>query len=223
MNTTGTKRLLNICHNMPNLLAIIHLSTAFCYCDQEVLLEKVYDCPHNPEDLIRCAEWMDLKTLEKITPDLLSPHPNTYTYSKRLAEILVQKEYPSLPVAITRPSIGKLTMTWSLFCNFSIECIWHLFFMRSWWEQGVLLTSIHVRWQLESSQLMFSTQSNWSFIVWTTSKQQQQQYTYVKFLINPPRCFCCRCRCCCCCFGCCCCRCCWCCLIQTLIMIIDLN
>lgn len=107
MNTTGTKRLLNLCKEMPNIKAIIHLSTAFCNCDQEVLLEKVYDTPHNPDDLIRCAEWMDAKTLDKITPDLLSPHPNTYTYSKRLAEILVQKEYPNLPVAITRPSIGE--------------------------------------------------------------------------------------------------------------------
>lgn len=108
MNTTGTKRVLDLARGMTNLMAFIHLSTAFCYCDQEVLLEKVYDCPHDPNDLIRCAEWMDDKSLEKITADLLKPHPNTYTYSKRLAEILVQSEYPNLPVCITRPSIGKL-------------------------------------------------------------------------------------------------------------------
>lgn len=107
MNTTGTKRVLDVAKKMKNLLAFIHLSTAFCYCDQEVLLEKVYDCPHDPEDLIRCAEWMDVKTLEKITPELLNPHPNTYTYSKRLAEILVQNQYPNMPVCIARPSIGK--------------------------------------------------------------------------------------------------------------------
>lgn len=108
MNTSGTKRVLDLCRDMKHLKAFIHLSTAFCYCDQEVLLEKVYDCEHHPEDLIRLAEWMDVKALEKVTPDLLKPHPNTYTYSKRLAEILVQNEYPNLPVCITRPSIGKL-------------------------------------------------------------------------------------------------------------------
>lgn len=107
MNTTGTKRVLDVCRGMRQLEALIHLSTAFCYCDQEVLLEKVYDSPHEPQDLIRCAEWMDAKTLSKITPDLLNPHPNTYTYSKRLAEILVQKEYPNMPVCIARPSIGE--------------------------------------------------------------------------------------------------------------------
>lgn len=100
---------LDLCKQIGNLKALIHLSTAFCNCDHEVMREKVYDCPHNPEDLIRCAEWMDAKALDKITPGLIHPHPNTYTYSKRLAEILVQKEWPNLPVAIARPSIGKST------------------------------------------------------------------------------------------------------------------
>ncbi|XP_055704509.1 putative fatty acyl-CoA reductase CG5065 isoform X2 [Phlebotomus papatasi] len=105
MNTTGTRRVLDVCRKMPNLKVLIHLSTAFCYCDKEVLHEKVYECPHNPHDLIRCAEWMDEKTLDNITANLIAPHPNTYTYSKRLAEILVRNEYPNLPVVIARPSI----------------------------------------------------------------------------------------------------------------------
>ena len=108
MNTTGTKRIIELCHRMPKLQLLLHLSTAFCYCDKEVLYERVYDSPHNPHDLIRCAEWMDLKALEKITPDLLSPHPNTYTYSKRLAEMLIRDEHQNLPVAIARPSIGEI-------------------------------------------------------------------------------------------------------------------
>jgi alcohol-forming fatty acyl-CoA reductase len=36
---------------------------------------------------------------------LLAPHPNTYTYTKRLAEILVRNEYKNLPICICRPSI----------------------------------------------------------------------------------------------------------------------
>lgn len=107
MNTTGTTRVIDLCRKMPNLKLLLHLSTAFCYCDKEVLLEKVYDCPHDPNDLIRCAEWMDAKTLERITPNLIHPHPNTYTYSKRLAEILIRDVHNDLPVAIARPSIGE--------------------------------------------------------------------------------------------------------------------
>lgn len=107
MNLAGTRRVMDLCHDMKNLRSVVHLSTAFCYCDQEVLLEKVYDCSHKPDDLIRCAEWMDLKSIESITEDLLKPHPNTYLYSKRLAEQLVRDEHPKLPICIARPSIGE--------------------------------------------------------------------------------------------------------------------
>lgn len=109
MNLAGTRRVIELCLEMPNLISVVHLSTAFCYCDQEVLLEKVYDCAHKPDDLIRCVEWMDVKTIDKITADLLKPHPNTYLYSKRLAEQLVRDEYPRLPICIARPSIGELS------------------------------------------------------------------------------------------------------------------
>ncbi|XP_070134941.1 putative fatty acyl-CoA reductase CG5065 isoform X2 [Drosophila bipectinata] len=105
MNLLGTRRALDVAKQMKQLEAFIHLSTAFCNCDQEVMYEKVYEFPHKPEDLMRLAEWMDVKTLDAITPDLLKPHPNTYTYSKRLAEILVRDHYESMPVIIARPSI----------------------------------------------------------------------------------------------------------------------
>uniref|UniRef100_A0A0K8UGQ7 Fatty acyl-CoA reductase n=1 Tax=Bactrocera latifrons TaxID=174628 RepID=A0A0K8UGQ7_BACLA len=105
MNTTGTRRALDISKQMKGLEAFVHVSTAFCNCDQEVMHEKVYEYPHKPEDLMRMVEWMDLKTLESITPELMKPHPNTYTYSKRLAEILVRDHYETMPVIIARPSI----------------------------------------------------------------------------------------------------------------------
>ncbi|XP_062545047.1 putative fatty acyl-CoA reductase CG5065 isoform X2 [Armigeres subalbatus] len=105
MNTVGTKRVLDLCKQMKKLQVLLHLSTAFCYCDKEVLNERVYDFHHSPYDLMRAIEWMDEKTLDLITPNLLKPHPNTYTYSKRLTECLVRDSYPQLPVCIVRPSI----------------------------------------------------------------------------------------------------------------------
>lgn len=41
MNTTGTWRLIKICREMKNLECLVHLSTAFCYADFDVLDEKV--------------------------------------------------------------------------------------------------------------------------------------------------------------------------------------
>lgn len=48
--------------------SFVHLSTAFCHCDYDVLEEKVYPSPANPEDVIRAVEWMDDTTLETIMP-----------------------------------------------------------------------------------------------------------------------------------------------------------
>lgn len=70
-------------------------------------LFQVFDGTENPEDLIRAIQWMDDNALDLITPALLKSHPNTYTYSKRLAECLVKAQYPNMPVCIARPSIGR--------------------------------------------------------------------------------------------------------------------
>lgn len=48
---------------------------------------------------------MDDELVSTLTPKLLRQHPNTYTYTKALAEYLVQQEAGQLNVAIVRPSI----------------------------------------------------------------------------------------------------------------------
>ena len=45
------------------------------------------------------------KQLELLLPSLLQGRPNTYTFTKALAENLLQNEAKDLPVAIIRPSI----------------------------------------------------------------------------------------------------------------------
>lgn len=48
---------------------------------------------------------MDPALLDSITPKLIGDRPNTYTFTKALAENLLVEECGSLPVAIVRPSI----------------------------------------------------------------------------------------------------------------------
>ncbi|KYN02613.1 PREDICTED: putative fatty acyl-CoA reductase CG5065 [Cyphomyrmex costatus] len=105
MNTTGTKKLLDLAKEMKHLISFVHLSTAFCHVDQEELGERSYDSPDDPEDIMRLVQWLDSEGIDLLTPKLIHPHPNTYTYSKRLAETLVTNEYPNLPCCIARPSI----------------------------------------------------------------------------------------------------------------------
>ncbi|XP_020294359.1 putative fatty acyl-CoA reductase CG5065 [Pseudomyrmex gracilis] len=105
MNTIGTKRVLDLAKQMKRLVCFMHLSTAFCHVDQEELGECIFDPPHDPHEIMKLVQWMDEETLDLITPKLLHPHPNCYTYSKRLAETLVANEYPNLPCCIARPAI----------------------------------------------------------------------------------------------------------------------
>lgn len=104
-NLTATKYVLDVAKQMKHLVQFVHLSTAFCCEDQDVLFEKTYDFPHRPEDLIRCAEWMSETAMAAMQKDVLGSQPNTYTYTKRLAENLVRNHYGSMPVCIVRPSI----------------------------------------------------------------------------------------------------------------------
>jgi alcohol-forming fatty acyl-CoA reductase len=107
MNLTGTKIVLEMCAEMKNLITVLHLSTAFCVSDHEVLREEVYEWPQKPLDLIKCAEWMNEEAMHELSRNTMSPHPNTYTYTKRLSEILVRDVYNEgkLNVCIVRPSI----------------------------------------------------------------------------------------------------------------------
>ncbi|XP_059055271.1 putative fatty acyl-CoA reductase CG5065 [Achroia grisella] len=111
MNTSGTVRALNVARRLKNLAIFVHLSTAFCYPDYESLGERMHAPPARPEDVMRIIEWLDDKQLAALTPSLLGGHPNCYTYSKRLAENVVEKAYEDLPVVIARPSIVCPTVT----------------------------------------------------------------------------------------------------------------
>ncbi|XP_032665258.1 putative fatty acyl-CoA reductase CG5065 isoform X2 [Odontomachus brunneus] len=105
LNMIGTRRVLDLTKQMKHLQVFLHLSTAFCHVDQMELTEDVYDAPHDPDDIIRLVQWMNERTIDLITPQLLGLHPNTYTYTKCLAETQVAREYPNLPCVIARPSI----------------------------------------------------------------------------------------------------------------------
>ena len=52
---------------------------------------------------------MDGETLNMLTPKMVGNRPNTYTYTKAIAEYLLQVDLGSLPVVIVRPSIVGAT------------------------------------------------------------------------------------------------------------------
>ncbi|KAL7738356.1 hypothetical protein ACLKA6_006676 [Drosophila palustris] len=105
INMLGTKRLVELCHRMLRLDALIHVSTAYCNCDRTDVSEVIYAPPYNPDDIISLINWLPEDILDQLTPSLIGKRPNTYTFTKALAEHMLLKEAGNLPVAIVRPSI----------------------------------------------------------------------------------------------------------------------
>ncbi|KAK8730545.1 hypothetical protein OTU49_008058 [Cherax quadricarinatus] len=105
MNMLGTKRVVSLAQKMTNLQSLVHVSTAYSNCHLPEVYEELYPAPIDPARLIQLTEWLDDKLLESLTPHLLAPRPNTYTYTKALAEHLLVNDGGRLPISIIRPSI----------------------------------------------------------------------------------------------------------------------
>ncbi|XP_034946133.1 putative fatty acyl-CoA reductase CG5065 [Chelonus insularis] len=105
INMLGSGRIVHLCHRMINLEALIHVSTAYCNCDRKEVDEVIYPPPQDPEQVIAYTRFINDKLVEELTPKLIEGRPNTYTFTKALAEAMLQGESGSLPVAIVRPSI----------------------------------------------------------------------------------------------------------------------
>ncbi|XP_065217208.1 putative fatty acyl-CoA reductase CG5065 [Planococcus citri] len=105
VNTVGTARMLELAQQMKKLESFVYLSTAYCCCENPTVEERMYPSNHNPNNIIDLIKWIEPKLLEKITPGLIHPLPNTYTYSKRLTESMLHDYVSKVPIIVARPSI----------------------------------------------------------------------------------------------------------------------
>lgn len=105
INVRSPKDAINLSKEMLKLKAFIHVSTAYANCPQNHIEEKFYDPPMDADKLLDLVDCMDEQLLSYITPRLLGRWPNTYTFTKAVAENVVKKEAGSLPIGIFRPAI----------------------------------------------------------------------------------------------------------------------
>lgn len=93
---------------MKNLEALVHVSTAYCNCEKRTPIEEiVYPPPARPDQILELTKWISDEVSVQITPHIIAPRPNTYTFSKAIAESLVIEECTryGIPTAIVRPSV----------------------------------------------------------------------------------------------------------------------
>lgn len=104
-NVMGTKFVMDLCQSMKNLDSLVHVSTAYAYCHLKRSEEKLYPLKASASQVIEVSKWMDEPTLKQCSELLMEGRPNTYTFTKAVAEHYVNENRENLPVAIARPSI----------------------------------------------------------------------------------------------------------------------
>lgn len=99
-NVVATKELLEFACQFRRLLCFVHVSTAYSNCQLRQIDERIYpmDVPEDP------------MTLE-VTKKMIDNRPNTYTYTKAMAENVASKYANRINVVIVRPSIVMSSMT----------------------------------------------------------------------------------------------------------------
>ncbi|KAK2588427.1 hypothetical protein KPH14_004426 [Odynerus spinipes] len=105
INIRGTKELLLFAKEMPNLKAFVHVSTAFSFCVLKFIEEKFYDPPMTTDNVLTLMELLNDDQLTVLTPTLLGEWPNTYAFTKAIAEDTVRQYSSGIPSCIVRPSI----------------------------------------------------------------------------------------------------------------------
>ncbi|KAH8298431.1 hypothetical protein KR044_002650, partial [Drosophila immigrans] len=105
INTRTTRLMLQLAREMNSLESFVHVSTAFSNCVPFHITENFY--PGNlicsADKVLALRELCDNGVVDEMKTTLVDKFPNTYTYTKALAEQLIQAESGKLPVCIFRP------------------------------------------------------------------------------------------------------------------------
>nr|XP_037277436.1 fatty acyl-CoA reductase 1-like isoform X1 [Rhipicephalus microplus] len=101
LNVLGTRRVLDICKKMSNIRAFVHVSTAYCNFDKPEIDEVIDTSSENIRKF--CKKYADNAAMIPEDQSLLG-YPNTYTLTKKMAELLLADERENVPVVIVRAS-----------------------------------------------------------------------------------------------------------------------
>lgn len=110
INVRGTREIITLVKEIKNLLVFAYISTAYSHSPRNVIEEKFYPSPVDPDQMIRVAEYyseQSTEIFETVTKLLIKPWKNTYVFTKALTEELVRKASFYVPTVIIRPSISE--------------------------------------------------------------------------------------------------------------------
>ncbi|KAK1120200.1 hypothetical protein K0M31_012570 [Melipona bicolor] len=105
VNTKSTARIMELCKELKHVISIVYVSTAYSNANIFEIEEKIYTTSFKPSTVINICESGDQQSIDLLEDEILKIYPNTYTFSKNLAEQIMSNNSDSLPVAIVRPSV----------------------------------------------------------------------------------------------------------------------
>lgn len=105
MNTRGTREIMKFAETLSNLKVLMHVSTTYSNVYLQTVEEKIYPAIADWKKTVEICEKYDDDTLNFITQHYTDFMPNTYVFSKNLAEHVTNDYKEKLPVILFRPSI----------------------------------------------------------------------------------------------------------------------
>ncbi|CAG9579022.1 unnamed protein product [Danaus chrysippus] len=102
VNVAGTGRVLNLAQKMKNIKAFVYVSTTYSNTDRKIIEEVIYP---PPASLNEVKKLLEIGITDEQVKELIKGRPNTYTFTKALAENLVADNHGNIPAIIIRPSI----------------------------------------------------------------------------------------------------------------------
>ncbi|XP_045458035.1 fatty acyl-CoA reductase 1-like [Melitaea cinxia] len=105
LNLRGTREVVELAKEIRNLEVLVHVSTSYANTNRKCIEEIVYPAFADWRDTLEICEKLDDHTLNVLTPKYLGELPNTYVFTKQLAEHVMYEQKGKLPIVIMRPSI----------------------------------------------------------------------------------------------------------------------
>ncbi|XP_025206497.1 fatty acyl-CoA reductase wat-like [Melanaphis sacchari] len=109
INVSGIRELISLARNITKLKVLAHISTAFSNCNRLYIDEKFYEPNVDYIDILKLISSNDDQTLQNMTKEIIGDLPNTYSFTKSLAEDVVRREAQDLPVLVFRPTVVLAT------------------------------------------------------------------------------------------------------------------
>jgi fatty acyl-CoA reductase len=105
MNTRGTREVMKFAEGLDDIKVVMHVSTTYSNPHRHVIEEHVYPPTADWRKTIEICEKIDDSEIDVLTSHYSSFMPNTYTFTKNLAESIANDYKDKIPLVIFRPSI----------------------------------------------------------------------------------------------------------------------